>query len=191
MTVTAVVVAGGRSRRFGSDKLAAPLGATTVLEHLLAAVPAQWEIVVVGPKRPVGRRVGWTRESPPGGGPLAAVAAGVRCVTTDLMVVVAGDMPWAGPVLERLADALAGSDPHVAGVIGRDGEGYANPLLAAYRTSAVRAHLPVPAHDRPARLLLDLPHLELEVDSRAASDVDTPEDLARAADEAPPTGSGS
>lgn len=183
MNVTVVVVAGGRSRRFGSDKLAAPLGGTTVLDHLLDGIPATWPVVVVGPEREVRREVTWTRESPPGGGPLSGVAAGVACVTTELMLVVAGDMPWAAPLLPRLAAALDAAPARIAAVVARDGEGHANPLLAAYRTAAVRAHLPVPAHDRPAKTLLALPHLELDVDPQAARDVDTPADLARAGDD--------
>ena len=38
--VTVVVLAGGESRRFGSDKLAAPLGGSTVLDHVVAGLPA-------------------------------------------------------------------------------------------------------------------------------------------------------
>lgn len=181
MSVTAIVLAGGRSRRFGSDKLAADLNGTTVLDRLLAGLPAFWPIVLVGPCRTVCREVTWVRESPPGGGPLAGVAAGTALVTTDVTVVVAGDMPWAAPLLPLLAETLAQAAPGIGAVVGRDGEGQANPLLAAYRTAAVRAHVPTPAHDRPAKLLLDIPHVELDVDPRAASDVDTPADLARMA----------
>jgi molybdenum cofactor guanylyltransferase len=64
--VTVVVLAGGTSRRFGSDKLAAPLAGTTVLDVLLGSLPAQWPLVVVGSERPVVREVRWVGEDPPG-----------------------------------------------------------------------------------------------------------------------------
>ncbi len=83
--VTVVVLAGGTSRRFGSDKLAAPLGGSTVLDTVLGSLPPEWPVVVVGPPRECRRPVTWTREDPPGGGPLAGVAAGVDAVTTDLV----------------------------------------------------------------------------------------------------------
>lgn len=81
-----VVPAGGGSRRMGSDKLAAPLGASTVLGELLARVPAGVPVVVVGPVRPLPPgarpdRVVTAREDPPGGGPAAAVAAGLHALT--------------------------------------------------------------------------------------------------------------
>ena len=37
--VTALVLAGGSSRRFGSDKLSALLHGTSVLDHLLTSLP--------------------------------------------------------------------------------------------------------------------------------------------------------
>ena len=41
------------------------------------------------------------------------------------------------------------------------------------------AHLPRPAHDRPAKTLLALPHRDVPVSGAAGRDVDTPEDLER------------
>jgi len=175
--VTVVVLAGGTSRRFGSDKLAAMLRGSTVLDTVVASLPPHWPVVVVGPPRDCGRPVAWTREEPPGGGPLAGVAAGVALVATDLVVVVAGDMPYAGPALVALAAALRTAPPEVDAVVATDDEGVANPLLAAYRVAAVRGQVPSPAHGRPARLLLGLAHVELAVSGPATRDVDTPADL--------------
>ena len=49
--VVAVVLAGGASRRFGSDKLAAVVDRQTLLDHTLAALPDGAAVVVVGPDR--------------------------------------------------------------------------------------------------------------------------------------------
>ena len=175
--VYVVVLAGGTSRRFGSDKLAAPLGDSTVLDTVLASLPPGWPVVAVGPARATRRPVTWTREDPPGGGPLAGVAAGIALAPTTLVAVVAGDMPYAGPALAALVAALRAASPDVLAVVARDEDGVPNPLLAAYRTDAVRELLPTPADGRPAKLLLALPHLELTVTGSAARDVDTPADL--------------
>lgn len=174
---TVVVLAGGTSRRFGSDKLGAPLRGSTVLETVVRSLPQAWPVVIVGPPRDCGRPVAWTREDPPGGGPLAGVAAGVTRVETDLVAVVAGDMPYAGPALVTLVAALRTAPPDLGAVVAVDADGVPNPLLAAYRTASVRLALPVPAANRPAKLLLAVPHLDLLVTGPASRDVDTRADL--------------
>jgi molybdopterin-guanine dinucleotide biosynthesis protein A len=175
---TVVVLCGGGSTRLGTDKLAASLGGPTVLDHLLDALPADWPVVAVGPERETRRPVRWTRESPPGGGPAAAVAAGLSLVVTELVVVVAGDLPFAGPTAVRLAEALV-SDAASDAVAALDHD-RPNPLLAAYRSGRLRTILPDPPHGRPARTLLGLPHTVLAVADEAVLDVDTPEALAAA-----------
>ncbi|HVD27750.1 MAG TPA: NTP transferase domain-containing protein [Mycobacteriales bacterium] len=176
---TAVVLCGGASRRMGADKTAATLGATTVLDHLLDALPAAWPVVAVGPERPTRRVVRWTRESPPGGGPVAAVAAGLSLVDTELVVVLAGDMPFAAGTAARLA-ALLQVDRTTDAVVAVDPSRRANPLLAAYRSAALRAALPHPPANAPARSLLAVPHIMVSVDEADSLDVDTPEALAAA-----------
>jgi molybdopterin-guanine dinucleotide biosynthesis protein A len=175
--VTVVVLAGGTSRRCGADKLGARLHGSTVLETVVRSLPESWPVVVVGPSRECGRAVSWTREDPPGGGPLAGVAAGVLLVRTPVVAVVAGDMPFAGSAVERLVGVLRTAPPDVGAAVATDPGGFSNPLLGAYRTDAVRAVLPVPSADRPAKLLLAVPHVEVVVTGPAGRDVDTPADL--------------
>jgi molybdenum cofactor guanylyltransferase len=177
--VAALILAGGASRRFGSDKLAARIGATTMLDHLLDALPPAWRIVAVGPRRQTSRPVTWVRERPPGGGPLAAIEAGVAAVDEPLVVVVAGDMPDAARAIPDLVDALHAAPAETVGAIGVDPTGVANPLLAAYRSRSLRERMPHPCADRPARMLLDLPHVLVRADPLALRDVDVPSDLDR------------
>ena len=91
----ALVLAGGQARRLGGvDKMAIPLGGRDLLDRVLDAVPDADRVVVVGPSRPLPRPVAWRREDPPGGGPVAAIAAGLPATSAPLVAVLAGDLPF-------------------------------------------------------------------------------------------------
>lgn len=175
---TAVVLCGGESRRFGSDKTRADFGGVSVLDALLTSLPSEWAVLCVGPERPTPRTgVRWTREDPPGGGPVAGLAAALRVVESPVTVLLGGDMPYAGPVAARLAAELA-DVPGCDAVAGVDGEGRVQPLLAAYRTAALRAVVPQEPAGTPLRRLLDGLRVETRpVPEQASLDVDTPADL--------------
>ncbi|MFJ8298516.1 NTP transferase domain-containing protein [Streptomyces sp. NPDC094447] len=80
----AVVLAGGAARRLGgADKPGVRVGGRPLLDRVLAACRGAERTVVVGAPRPTVRPVHWTREDPPGGGPLAALDAGVRAMGAD------------------------------------------------------------------------------------------------------------
>jgi molybdenum cofactor guanylyltransferase len=180
-TVTAVVLCGGDSRRFGSDKTQADLGGSTVLDALLTTLPVDWAVVCVGPERPSARtRLLWTRENPPGGGPVAGVAAALPLVESAVVVLLGGDMPYAGPMAASLARRL-GEEAGVEVVVGRDETGRLQPLLAAYRANSLRAAVPESPAGTPASRLLDtLRELVIPVPPQGTLDVDTLEDLEEA-----------
>jgi len=149
--VTAVVLAGGGARRFGGrDKLALTVGGVPLLGRVLAVVDALgWPAVVVGPHRdlppglPEPVRI---CEDPPGGGPahaLGTALASPGAVVTDLVAVLAGDLPHLDvDALQRLADAARTA---VAG--GRDGAlavddaGRDQLLLGVWAAAALRRAL--------------------------------------------------
>jgi molybdopterin-guanine dinucleotide biosynthesis protein A len=144
----AVVLAGGGSRRWGGrDKTAADLSGRPVLAHVVQGLPADWPVVVVGPPdHPFAQAadpatVHWTREEPPGGGPVAGLAAGLAVLPeeVEIVVVLAGDLPFAGPAVPRLVAALSGSPADA--VVGVDPGGRRQPLLGTYRTAPLRAAL--------------------------------------------------
>ena len=130
----AIVLCGGTSRRLaGRDKTRESRAGTRILDHLLDALPSGWAVVCVGEERATTRSVGWCRESPAGGGPVAGIAAGLEqleCLQARICVVVGGDMPFAAPAVPTLVAALtagAGLDA----VLAADPDGRPQPLLAA------------------------------------------------------------
>jgi molybdopterin-guanine dinucleotide biosynthesis protein A len=130
----AIVPAGGAARRLdGADKPGLLLGGRPLLDHVLAAVAAAERIVVVGPARPTAVPVLWRRESPTGGGPVAALATGVADLIAPRCVVLAADLPRIGPAVPVLLDALG---EHDAAVLVLDGR--RNFLAATWRTAALR-----------------------------------------------------
>jgi molybdopterin-guanine dinucleotide biosynthesis protein A len=125
--VIGIVLAGGASSRFGSDKLAASLDGRPLLHHALEAVAqvAGSILVVVAPEAlspsiPVALtgRVAFARDAAAHGGPLAGLSAGLAAIDTSvrdeappIALVVGGDMPSLVPdVLRLLVQALA-ADP--------------------------------------------------------------------------------
>ena len=175
--VTAVVLCGGTGRRFGGDKTQALIDGVPVLDHVVGQLPPSWPVVCVGPARPTVAPVTWVREEPPGGGPVAALAAGLAEVSSPVVVVLGGDMPYAAPAATALVAALL-ADPAVDAVVGRDPQGRTQPLLAAYRTEALRRAVPDPSAGVALMRVVDaLVHADLPTDSRAALDIDTREDL--------------
>lgn len=112
--IGAIVLAGGRSSRFGRDKLAESIDGRPLLDHAIAAVRvvATDIVVVAAPAANLHVPVGVAIAHDPVAfeGPLAGLAAGLDALdpAVDRVLVVAGDMPSLVPaVLRRLLDAIA------------------------------------------------------------------------------------
>jgi molybdopterin-guanine dinucleotide biosynthesis protein A len=114
MTWAAVILTGGTASRLGGvDKAALDRAGRSLLEHALTAVAEAAEVVVVGPETATTAPVRFAREDPPGGGPLAGVAAGVAALTGahDLVLVLAVDMPHVtARTCARLVAAVGDAD---------------------------------------------------------------------------------
>jgi molybdopterin-guanine dinucleotide biosynthesis protein A len=187
-----VVLAGGSSRRFGSDKLSAPLGSERLLDRALRGLPRGAEIIVVGPARSVAVEVRFVREDPPGGGPAAALVAGLRAAlagSARLITLTPGDAPYAGAGAATLLSALH-ADPSAWAAVGTDATGRQQPLQLALRREAahtlVAAAGPTGGAGMSARRLtgaLEDRLLQVSLPADALLDVDTTADLAALQDE--------
>lgn len=204
--VTAIVLAGGRASRFGGPKLAARIGEITLLERAIQAAGSVADEVIVarapGASPPgdggPGRRhhvvpIRFVADDEPFAGPLAGLAGALRGTSTELAIVVGGDMPGLVPavlalLLERLrADGVLNAallvapepDTHRRQVL---------PLALRVEPAAAAARAAIDAGDRSLVRLLDrlrsieIPApewLALDPEGRTLLDVDRPSDLAR------------
>lgn len=195
-----IVLAGGRARRFGRDKLIEVVEGRQLLHRAVISVAAicREVLVVVAPEAPdpplpgpeeVRVPIRIVRDLEPFGGPLLGLLAALEVAEDPLVLLVGGDMPDLQPallamMLRRLA-ALEGMD---ALTLVHRGE--RRPLPAAMRQGAV---LPQARHlvglgDRSLKGLFgairthDLEEADwrpLDPEASSLRDVDRPEDLAR------------
>ena len=182
--VSAMILTGGSSTRFGSDKSQALLDQFSLLETLLRTLPSSIAIVIVGPRvETTSRLVKYTRENPVGAGPVAAIDAGLALINTEFVALIATDMPFASQILEILLDNIASQEE---AIIPLDAQGYRQPLCALYRTRALAraiSQLGRTQDQSVRRLIENLTVKELSLDAdlqRILLDVDTPSDLERA-----------
>jgi len=127
----------------GADKPTLPVAGQSMLSRVLAAVHDANPRVVVGrvsTDLPVS--VLQTREDPPGGGPVAATAAGLALVPPDVTytALLAADLPLlTGEAIDVLR--LTAESAPMQGAVYRDAEGRRQMLCGVWRTKALREAL--------------------------------------------------
>lgn len=181
---TAIVLTGGTSRRFGSDKSQALLSSHSLLDEILLALPPVLPVIIVGPEPlTVTRPVVVTQEEPAFGGPVAGIAAGLEIVETELVAIVATDMPFVAPLLLRLIEQLSEKFDVAMPV---DAEGFRQPLAAVYRVESLRKALVTLGNPRGQSMrnlvaLLNVREILVgETSENELLDIDTQSDLDRA-----------
>ncbi len=140
--LTGLILAGGKSTRFGSDKASAVLGGRTMLEWVASALAqACDEIVIV---RAAGQVLPAIEVAVPfrtvddaweAKGPLAGLASGLPAVTTEYCFATSCDAPLLQPGLVRYLSGRA----HGHDIVCVDVDGYRNPLVAVYRPATCTA----------------------------------------------------
>jgi molybdopterin-guanine dinucleotide biosynthesis protein A len=195
-SITGIVLAGGRSSRFGSDKMAAEYRGRPLLLHAIEAVASVADeiVLVLAPDAdpPVGLSgsIRIARDPAAYGGPLRGLAAGLASVTTDLALVAGGDMPrLSSSVLRKMCRTIESSDVDAVALL----EGKRRRPLPLVLRSRVRETVDelLERGERSLKSLLeavrvsDIPEAtwrSIDPDGGTLHDVDLPGDL----DESPP-----
>jgi len=191
-----IVLAGGRSARFGTDKLAADAGGRPLVHLPIEALAMVCDevVVVVGahgvPPLPRGLGVPLrvVRDEEPGGGPLAALLTGLREAIGGTVLVVAGDMPQLVPgVLSELARRVE-VGTFQACLVAVGDRPSPLPIVARRDAALASAEAVRTAGGSSLRALIDMLDVEvvaeadwrlLDPDGGSVRDVDRPADLQR------------
>ncbi len=178
---SAIILTGGTSKRFGSDKSEAKIAGRALIDHVISEIPAETPIIVVGPDRTAFEpRVQVTQETPAYSGPVAAIAAGLKLVRTELVAVFATDMPL-GPLLTP--QLLNSMNEDCDAVLPLDTSGFIQPLCALYRVEALSRALSTLETVNGAsmrKLVAKMRVLQVDIDREQAGllmDIDTRENL--------------
>ncbi|MFI5253851.1 MAG: molybdenum cofactor guanylyltransferase [Candidatus Limnocylindrales bacterium] len=153
--VTGIVLAGGRSQRFGSDKLAAEVRGRPLLQHPILALAACCDRIIVavsatGAEPPLpwdaGVPVRVVRDAVPDAGPVAGLLAGLEAAETPLVLVAGGDQPDLRPALLMLLVSALGT---ASAAVLADGEEPRSLPTALRRSPALAAaRTALGSHDR-------------------------------------------
>ncbi|SDI36972.1 molybdenum cofactor guanylyltransferase [Propionivibrio dicarboxylicus] len=185
---TALILAGGDSRRMGCDKTRLQFGGRILLQHVIDELRPVFSQVLVSVRE--GRndiRVPQVRDRSTGKGPLAGLSAGLARVNTPWIFALAADMPFINPALIARLARERRDHQAVVPVI----DGFPQPLTAFYARSALNEMQRTLSGGTDCSLRGLLKRLDVcWVDAeklRAADpalrsfiDLDTPEDLAQA-----------
>lgn len=138
-----VIVAGGRSTRFGErDKVLAELAGIPMIRRVAERLSMVVDTLILNCRADqtaaiervlAGLEVEFAEDTDPDSGPMAGVHTGLRALDTDYAAVVAADMPLVEPrFLSHLFDRTAGHDAAIP-----RHDGWLQPTQAVYRTDTM------------------------------------------------------
>lgn len=108
MEINGIVLAGGKSLRFGNDKASEAIGSKSLLQQVITSLRfLGGEIIVVtSDEHPISESIDHPKlriltDILPGKGPLGGIYTGLAASTTEYNLVVASDMPFLNEALLR------------------------------------------------------------------------------------------
>lgn len=184
---TAIILAGGESKRMGRDKAMLSVNGEILLQSVIARVKPLFAQTLVSVRQPRSEvTLPQICDVHAEGGPLVGLISALKAVATPWVFVVACDMPFVAPkVIEYMATLRANHQAVIPDV-----DGHVQPLAAFY------AHRIVPllqhslAHgnksligainDLDVRFVVADELIQFDPQLRSFFDLDAPEDVTRA-----------
>ena len=184
---TAIIMAGGDSRRMGTDKASLLLDGQTLLQSVIATMQQLFPKVIVSVRAPrPGIDLPQVCDEQPDGGPLAGLVASLGQITTPWAFMVACDMPFVVPEVVELLARYRLQHQAVVPVV----HGHPQPLAAFYAASCLAPlRVSLTAQQKSLRGVLqqldvryvdEAEMLEADPQLRSFFDLDTPQDVAAA-----------
>lgn len=131
-TIAAFILAGGASRRMGTDKSQLVLDGKTFVERIAAALAGiSPEVIVVGKPPSDLNRLRYVPDVYPNWGALGGVHTALASTDAPWCLIVACDFPF---VTAELFDRLAGLSESFEAVAPVQSDGIPQPLCALYQT---------------------------------------------------------
>lgn len=177
--VTAIVMAGGKSSRMGTDKSQLPIGELPLIEYVLTQLRKIFRTIIISSNnkllaKQISEQI--VPDEKPGMGPVMGLISTMKKSPTDICFVQACDIPETNiDLLRKLLNKSDGFDA----VVPRDSEGRVEPLFAVYKKSAVKAMHHVLEHEeaRANRIVAHCKTNFLELtDSTILRNINTPQD---------------
>jgi len=149
---TAVILAGGESKRMGQDKASILLADKSLLQHAIDTVKPLFEDVVISVREPIATcAYPQLYDAHEQRAPLMGVVAALQQVKTNWVFVMAVDMPFISPDLIRFLATLREHKQAVVPMV----DGFEQPLLAYYHQGCLHAmQQQIDAGDRSFRTLM-------------------------------------
>lgn len=184
---TAVILAGGDSRRMGRDKANVVLDGQTLLQSVIATMRQLFPRVILSVRRPRPEiDLPQVCDEQANGGPLAGLVACLGQITTPWAFAVACDMPFVVPEVVELLGRYRSQQQAVVPIV----HGHPQPLAAFYAASCLaplRASLAAQqkglrgvVKQMDVRYVDEAEMLKADPQLRSFFDLDTPQDVAAA-----------
>jgi len=186
---TAVILAGGESRRMGRDKAQVEFQGQSLLDRALVNLLPLFNDIVLSVREPLAidlsrGNITQVMDAADGRGPIMGIVAAMAQVRTDWLFVTGVDMPFVVPaVLQQMADRRTGHDAVLAEI-----DGCLQPMPAFYAKVGCLAAMQSRITQGRRSLMRLIPTLNTAILSeqalrrfdpglRSFTDFDTPEDL--------------
>lgn len=183
--VDALILAGGRSTRLGGmDKAEIRVAGERLVDRVVHAARAEIDgcVIVAGSASAGSGADEVVREEPAFSGPLAAIAAGIKLVNADWVLILSCDLQYPREICQALSSNIA----HLSGdgVALIDDDQRTQWLAGIYRTDALREaceSLGENVSNGAVRFAFEQLSLEfVRIPNEFSADIDTPEALSEA-----------